>query len=144
MLGEPSQFSPIGKKKQTTDQISYCASPISGMGTTLAMSGAYNLAGAILQHPDDIATAFDQYETAMRPVVERAQKLPPGMPHLIHPETAWGVQVMHMIVYFMCQLTPVISLLFKFGVIGPPAKLVPVEEYGYRQLDELTDAEPKA
>ena len=114
------------------------------MGTTLAMSGAYNLAGAILQHPDDIATAFDQYETAMRPVVERAQKLPPGMPHLIHPETAWGVKVMHMIAYFMCQLTPVISLLFKFGVIGPPAKLVPVEEYGYRQLDELTDAEPKA
>jgi len=103
------------------------------------MSGAYNLAGAILQHPNDITAAFDQYETAMRPVVERAQKLPPGMPRLIHPETVWGVQVLHMLAYFMTQLSPILSLLFKFGVIGPPAHLVPIADYGFRQLDELAE-----
>lgn len=65
------------------------------MGTTLALNGAYNLAGMLLRHclgdGCDFTSAFQEYETRMRPLVDAAQKLPPGVPHLIHPETAWGV-----------------------------------------------------
>jgi 2-polyprenyl-6-methoxyphenol hydroxylase-like FAD-dependent oxidoreductase len=68
----------------------YCASPISGIGTTLALSGAYILAGALTHYPDDHIAAFAEYEKKMRPIVDRVQKLIPGMPHLINPETAWG------------------------------------------------------
>ncbi|KAI3390553.1 hypothetical protein diail_9205, partial [Diaporthe ilicicola] len=97
----------------------YCASPISGMGTTLAMTGAYNLAGTILQHPDDLTAAFTQYETTTRPLVSRAQKLAPGMPRLINPETAWGISVLHWLGYLM-TISRIHLLLFALGV-GPPA-----------------------
>ena len=105
------------------------------MGTTLALSGAYNLAGALLQHPNDFATAFDQYEQHMRPVVERAQKLAPGMPHLFHPETEWGVWTLNTFVYLLDR-SGIIKLLA--GRFGPPANSVPVEDYGFRQLPEMT------
>ncbi|KAG9653599.1 2-polyprenyl-6-methoxyphenol hydroxylase-like oxidoreductase, partial [Aureobasidium melanogenum] len=69
----------------------YCASPFSGMGTTLALAGAYHLAGSLVTFSYQHELAFAQYENSMRPLVEKAQKLPPGMPHLIHPQTLWGV-----------------------------------------------------
>jgi len=109
----------------------YCASPFSGMGTTLALNGAYNLAGAISQHiPDgnlDYTSAFAQYETKMRPLVERAQKLPPGVPHLIHPETAWGVWMLH-VFGFVVQWSGIGYLLA--ALAGPPARATVVEEFG--------------
>ena len=104
------------------------------MGTTLAFNGAYSLAGALSRHPDDYATAFAHYEEEMRPIVTRAQKLVPGMPHLLHPETAWGVWVMNCLVGFMTW-TRIGSVLFMF--FGPPADAVPVEEYGFKQMPEF-------
>jgi 2-polyprenyl-6-methoxyphenol hydroxylase-like FAD-dependent oxidoreductase len=115
---------------------SYCASPFSGMGTTLALNGAYNLAGAISQHMMsdgsgslDYTSAFAQYEGKMRPLVERAQKLPPGMPHLFHPDTAWGVWVLHLFC-FAVQWSGLGLLLASLA--GPPARATVVEEYGIR------------
>ncbi|AEV75856.1 2-polyprenyl-6-methoxyphenol hydroxylase-like oxidoreductase [Mycolicibacterium rhodesiae NBB3] len=58
----------------------YCASPLSGMGTSLALVGAYVLAGEL-----GAADAFDaerlsaklsRYETVMRPYVDKCQDLP--------------------------------------------------------------------
>ncbi|ROW03005.1 hypothetical protein VMCG_05778 [Cytospora schulzeri] len=112
----------------------YCASPVSGMGTTLALNGAYNLAGSLLQHPNNFAAAFAQYEEKMRPLVDRAQKLAPGMPRIVNPETTWGVRLLNWIMYFLC-LSRLHILLFMLGA-GPPANFVPVEEYGFRQLEE--------
>lgn len=51
----------------------YCASPLSGRGTSLAMTGAWLLAEALRDHPDDIAAAFQQYETEQLPHVTYAQ-----------------------------------------------------------------------
>ena len=101
------------------------------MGTTLALNGAYNLAGSLLRHPSDHAAAFAAYGQRMRPIVDRAQKLPPGMPHLIHPETAWGIWVMHVIGWFMSS-SGVMDLMARFA--GPPANAVPVEDFGFRVL----------
>ncbi|KAL1865348.1 hypothetical protein Daus18300_007238 [Diaporthe australafricana] len=113
----------------------YCASPISGMGTTLALTGAYNLAGAILQHPEDLSAAFAQYETTTRPLVSRAQKLAPGMPRLINPETAWGVSALLWFGYLL-RISRIHVLLLALGA-GPPANAVPVEDYGLRKLQEF-------
>lgn len=111
----------------------YCASPISGMGTTLGLNGAYNLAGALLRHPEDLPAAFSEYEQAMRPTVDRAQKLAPGMPRLIHPETVWGMWVMRAILWTI-WCSGLQLLMFKLA--GPPANAVPVVEYGFRELQD--------
>ena len=61
----------------------YCASPLSGMGTSLALVGAYVLAGELgsadsldAQH---IQTALQRYEAVMRPYIDRCQDLPNGI-----------------------------------------------------------------
>ena len=104
------------------------------MGTTLALNGAYHLAGALARQPDDIAAAFAQYETSMRPIVEQAQKLPPGMPYLVHLETGWGVQILRTIASIVTR-TGIIKLMFKLK--GPPPETVVVEDYGFEQQEEL-------
>lgn len=70
----------------------YCASPISGMGTSLALTGAYVLAGELARHQDH-REAFASYERVLRPYVAKAQKLPPGAPRLAHPRTRAGIAV---------------------------------------------------
>jgi 2-polyprenyl-6-methoxyphenol hydroxylase-like FAD-dependent oxidoreductase len=65
----------------------YCPTPLTGLGTSLALVGAYILAGelaGVLEHTmaatDEAAIqgALERYETLMRPYVEEGQKLPPG------------------------------------------------------------------
>jgi 2-polyprenyl-6-methoxyphenol hydroxylase-like FAD-dependent oxidoreductase len=50
----------------------YCASPLSGRGTSLAMTGAWLLAEALRDHPDDLPAAFEQYEREQLPYVTYA------------------------------------------------------------------------
>jgi 2-polyprenyl-6-methoxyphenol hydroxylase-like FAD-dependent oxidoreductase len=69
----------------------YCASPISGMGTSLALVGAYVLAGELAAHVHH-ADAFRGYERIMRPYVAQAQQLPPGAPRLANPKSALGIR----------------------------------------------------
>jgi 2-polyprenyl-6-methoxyphenol hydroxylase-like FAD-dependent oxidoreductase len=58
----------------------YCASPLSGMGTSLALVGAYVLAGELgpanLLDAERIQTALRRYGTVMRPYVDKCQDLP--------------------------------------------------------------------
>ena len=103
------------------------------------MTGAYNLAGALVKHPEDPATAFAEYTESMQDVVQRAQKLPLGgppygLPHLINPETWWGIWMMRVIVAAMywSGITKLLILLVR----PKPASAVPVREYGFRQLPE--------
>jgi 2-polyprenyl-6-methoxyphenol hydroxylase-like FAD-dependent oxidoreductase len=72
----------------------YCPTPISGKGTTLAIVGAYILAGELARH-ERHEDAFAAYEKRMRPYVEEVQKLPPGTPKLVYPETKFGVSVLN-------------------------------------------------
>lgn len=62
----------------------YCASPLSGMGTALALVGAYVLAGEVGSAdselgPERLAAAFAKYEATLRPFVTNVQKLPAGI-----------------------------------------------------------------
>jgi 2-polyprenyl-6-methoxyphenol hydroxylase-like FAD-dependent oxidoreductase len=65
----------------------YCPTPLTGLGTSLALVGAYVLAGELAislrnaPTPGDdaaIRVAFARYESRMRPYVEQGQELPPG------------------------------------------------------------------
>lgn len=57
-----------------TGDAAWCASPRSGMGTTLAMVGAYVLAHEMRLAGDDYAAAFGRYQRLMKPFVARCQK----------------------------------------------------------------------
>ncbi|QSZ36163.1 hypothetical protein DSL72_007288 [Monilinia vaccinii-corymbosi] len=73
----------------------YCPSPISGMGTSAAILGAYYLAGELGACHGRWEEGLGKYEERMRPVVESAQKLPPGAPGILNPQTEWGIRVLH-------------------------------------------------
>jgi 2-polyprenyl-6-methoxyphenol hydroxylase-like FAD-dependent oxidoreductase len=61
----------------------YCASPLSGMGTSLALVGAYVLAGELRSadslDAQQIQAALGKYEAVMRPYIDRCQGLPNGV-----------------------------------------------------------------
>lgn len=56
----------------------YCPTPLTGLGTSLALVGAYVLAGELAAAGGDHRVAFRRYGEVMRPYVTRAQQLPPG------------------------------------------------------------------
>jgi 2-polyprenyl-6-methoxyphenol hydroxylase-like FAD-dependent oxidoreductase len=72
----------------------YCASPISGMRTSLALTGAYVLAGELATRAD-YRSALASYEALLRPYVTQAQKLPPGAPRIANPMSHLGVRTLH-------------------------------------------------
>ncbi len=55
-------------------------SPLTGMGTSVGLVGAYVLAGA-LEEVADVPAALGLFESRMRPYVARSQELPPGGIH---------------------------------------------------------------
>ncbi len=105
----------------------YCPSPISGMGTTVAIVGAYILAGEIASNPKDPQAAFVSYERLMRPFALKAQKLIPGAPHLANPETAWGIWIMNTLLGFISWTTGMQRFLGRFA--GPPVDAIVLPEY---------------
>lgn len=56
----------------------YCPTPLTGLGTTLALVGAYVLAGEIERSGGDPAVALPRYDEVMRPFVHETQTLPPS------------------------------------------------------------------
>jgi 2-polyprenyl-6-methoxyphenol hydroxylase-like FAD-dependent oxidoreductase len=56
----------------------YSPSPLTGLGTSLALVGAYVLAGELAAAAGDHRVAFARYEAELRAYVTQAQKLPPG------------------------------------------------------------------
>lgn len=52
----------------------YCASPLSGMGTSLALVGAYVLAGELAAADGDHTTAFARYDEELRPYIAACHK----------------------------------------------------------------------
>ena len=87
-----------------TGDAAYCPSPISGKGASLAMIGAYVLAGELARQPD-YKQAFIAYETLMRPYVKGVQKLPPGAPRLAHPKTKAGIAVFNAVIRIISSRT---------------------------------------
>jgi len=77
-----------------TGDAAWCATPIAGVGTTLAITGAYVLAAELARSPD-VASAFAAYETAMRPMVTDAQGIPKFVPRMMNPHSRVGIGLLH-------------------------------------------------
>lgn len=75
-----------------TGDAAWCATPLSGMGASLAIIGAYVLAGEMAK-TDDLAAAFAGYERSMRPIVKDNPPAPKVIPRLAHPRSAIGLAI---------------------------------------------------
>ncbi|OIW29452.1 monooxygenase [Coniochaeta ligniaria NRRL 30616] len=87
----------------------FCPSPLTGFGTSLAMVGAYVLAGELGQHMHDgrvvdVPAALEAYDRTLRPLVDQVQKLPPGVPSIFYPKTEWGIWFFQMIFWTVTVL----------------------------------------
>ncbi len=103
----------------------YCASPISGMGTSLALVGAYVLAGELMRH-DDHLQAFAAYEAILRPYVAQAQGVPSFAPRLASPRSRAGIAVGYTVLRF-ATATLVKRLLGK--LLTPGADAIELPDY---------------
>ncbi|MFD9378712.1 FAD-dependent monooxygenase [Streptomyces sp. NPDC059999] len=109
----------------------HCSSPLSGMSTSLALTGAYILAGELAAHPH--RTAFARYETLMRLYVDQAQKLPPGTPRVLNPRGRAGLATMNTVLRVVgspaaARLGGLASKLFT-----PPADAIDLPTYPPRE-----------
>ncbi|ANN17798.1 FAD-binding monooxygenase [Amycolatopsis orientalis] len=107
----------------------YCASPLSGMGTSLALVGAYVLAGELSRHTDH-HDAFHAYETIMRPYVAQAQKVPWIAPRLASPKTRTGIRLLNTIASLATN--PKISRLAT-RFTNPPSDAIDLPTYPHTQ-----------
>jgi 2-polyprenyl-6-methoxyphenol hydroxylase-like FAD-dependent oxidoreductase len=70
-----------------------CPALLSGQGSTLAMMGAYVLAGELKVALGDHKLAFQQYEQVFRPIVSRVQKQAGASARFLVPATPLGLWV---------------------------------------------------
>jgi 2-polyprenyl-6-methoxyphenol hydroxylase-like FAD-dependent oxidoreductase len=90
----------------------YCGSPLSGLGTSMSLVGAYVLAGELARTPDDHEAAFARYQEEMRDYVAECQKLPPGGVKGFAPDTQLMISMRNFSMRMM-TVWPVRSMLTK-------------------------------
>jgi 2-polyprenyl-6-methoxyphenol hydroxylase-like FAD-dependent oxidoreductase len=71
----------------------WCASPRSGMGTSLALVGAYVLAHELEAAGDDHAAAFARYQRLLAPYVARCQRLAVNALKTDHFSSGWRARL---------------------------------------------------
>ena len=82
----------------------YCASPLSGMGTGLAVVGAYVLAGELAAAGGDYRTGFARYQEEMREYVRGCQKMGQGVSRFMVPQSsrmAWFMNLNYKVVPYL-------------------------------------------
>jgi 2-polyprenyl-6-methoxyphenol hydroxylase-like FAD-dependent oxidoreductase len=77
-----------------TGDAAWCVTPLGGIGATLAVTGGYVLAQEIARQADP-AAAFAAYEAQMRPMVAEGQGTPKIAPRLMHPDSRFGIRLLH-------------------------------------------------
>lgn len=70
----------------------YCASPLSGHGTTMALVGAYILAGELARAEGDVAAGLRAYDDRLRPWISEIQRSAPDNGKTMTPNTALGIE----------------------------------------------------
>ncbi|WP_274917917.1 FAD-dependent monooxygenase [Streptomyces sp. WZ-12] len=119
----------------------YCATSLTGLGTSLALVGAYVLAGELAAAEGDHRVAFRRYDTVLRPYVSQAQQLPPGGAAGYAPSGRIGIRLRDLSMRSMTHW-PMRNLLAaqfaKAGGIALPEYSVPVVPDG--QVSALAEA----
>jgi 2-polyprenyl-6-methoxyphenol hydroxylase-like FAD-dependent oxidoreductase len=107
----------------------HCPSPMSGMGTTLAVVGAYVLAGEIAKHTA-LRDGLAAYERIMRPWVNQVQKLPPGVPRIANPTSRPGVALLQAAVR-VAGTRVVRGIATRMSRDGTPAQTFALPDYAH-------------
>ena len=111
----------------------WCVTPIGGGGSSLALIGGYVLASFLSQAPPqesgtrqsgDLQPYLEQYEQWMRPLIDKAQQLPPGVPNLVYPKTRIGVGTIRTLIR-IASLGPVRKVASRFNPIAKKQQDLP-------------------
>ena len=98
-----------------TGDAAYCPSPLTGMGATLSIIGAYVLAGELATN-ENHTNAFIACEKLMKPYVKTIQQLPPFVPQGAHPKGKAGLFLMHTVLKIISsKFVKMLSKLFNSG-----------------------------
>jgi 2-polyprenyl-6-methoxyphenol hydroxylase-like FAD-dependent oxidoreductase len=117
-----------------TGDAAWCPTPLGGIGASLAIVGAYILAGELLDCQDgDYDGAFSRYDKAMRPFAEKGQAVPKIIPRLLHPRSRWGVAVVH----FVLRILASRPARFIFNAFSPKSEAVDIPKY--RAFSHVSD-----
>lgn len=107
-----------------------------GMGTTLALVGAYVLAGELertLHEDRSHRDAFEAYEARLRDYVDHAQSLPPGGARMMHPSSRLGVGLINTL--FRLTASWPLSALLQRNLL-PDRKVEPtLEDYPFARRE---------
>eukprot|EP01117_Protostelium_nocturnum_P017725 TRINITY_DN726_c0_g1_i1.p1 TRINITY_DN726_c0_g1~~TRINITY_DN726_c0_g1_i1.p1 ORF type:complete len:425 (+),score=94.63 TRINITY_DN726_c0_g1_i1:135-1409(+) len=89
----------------------YAPTPLTGMGTSLAITGAYVLAGELskLKDGENPTKALEAFENAFRPFVEDTQKIPSFVPAIAHPGTAWKRWLLYAFVSSLSKTAAIVT-----------------------------------
>ena len=77
-----------------TGDAAWCVTPLGGVGATLAVVGAYILAGE-LSRDTDVTAAFASHGERLRDYVEKAQGIPKIVPRMANPHSRLGLMLLH-------------------------------------------------
>ncbi len=101
--GSPMYFSAVGQVHPPSwskgrigllGDSAFCNATFGGAGTSLALIGAYLLAGELAAGPDP-AAALTRYQQAMQPFVKTAPTVRAEMLRLANPRSRWGIRAVH-------------------------------------------------
>lgn len=101
--GAPMYFSAVGGVRPSAwsrgriallGDCAFCNATFGGAGTSLALIGAYILAGELATTPD-VGSALARYQRAMEPFVGTAPRVRPGVLRLANPRSQLGIRLLH-------------------------------------------------
>jgi 2-polyprenyl-6-methoxyphenol hydroxylase-like FAD-dependent oxidoreductase len=106
----------------------HAPSPLTGMGTSLAITRAYVLASELskLSNGEPPSKALEAYESTFRPLVEDSQKIPFFIPAIAHPETEWKRWLFQAFVWVLSKLMTIPWLVNRLDEIDSDNFLLPM------------------
>ena len=114
------------------------ASGGTGGGTSLALTGAYMLAGELNKQPD-VAAGLRGYEERIRPLVKEMQKTPPFVTTILAPQSAWGIWLRNN-TFALVAWTGLAELVQRYlGTAFASNDDFPIPEYDFDSKDRPND-----
>jgi 2-polyprenyl-6-methoxyphenol hydroxylase-like FAD-dependent oxidoreductase len=87
-----------------------CPSLLSGQGSTLAMVGAYILAGELKESEGDYRKAFHEYQKEFKPFIDKKQRIAQKFASSFVPKNEFGIWVRN--IFTKIMFFPILSTLF--------------------------------
>lgn len=76
-----------------------------GVGTSLAIEGAYILAGELskIERSEEVPRALERFEEVFRPLYGQMEELPSGYPQMLFPQTVWGLSLRDAVLWLVSK-----------------------------------------